>query len=267
MKNIGYDAIPHQCRPGGSCPECNGFYDEDEEDDVSVLYYKVGGYLRDHMLGIPSKDIDFAVVAPSFDAMLESVEERGCQVFQSRPESHTLRALHPNLGAVDFVWARREGPYTDGRHPDFVLPGSIEDDLARHDFTMNAMAVPEDGGSIIDPHDGLKDIKDMVIRCVGDPIDRFREDGLRVFRALRFSVTKNMVLHESVVNAILSSAGLVAASKQEVNRVREELVLMMKADWWGTFSMLGAHGPFGSLGAMVEDVYPELWFKPTVEKR
>jgi len=121
--------------------------------------FEVGGCLRDEFKGIPSKDVDFAVEAPSFEAMRDELIEDGFEIFEERPEFFTIRAkvpkgnpLEDRTRVADFVMCRKDGPSSDGRRPDFVEPGTIFDDLARRDFTVNAIARNAITGEIIDPH-------------------------------------------------------------------------------------------------------------------
>lgn len=190
--------------------------------------YTVGGCVRDELLGVPSKDIDFTVVLDDFEKsvaqnggpfefMQYTLEDMGFEIFLSTPEFLTVRAQFPTGDGgfdvaraggkaipgrkrltADFVLARKESDYTDGRRPDVVVPGTLEDDLARRDFTMNAIA-KDSAGNLIDPFNGQADIEAGMIRCVGDPDARLAEDALRAVRALRFSVTKihTMKNHES----------------------------------------------------------------------
>lgn len=157
--------------------------------------FEVGGSLRNELLGLPAKDRDFAVLAQSYDEMVAYLLAQGCTIYQARPQFVSVKAKHPTLGAVDFTLARKESFYTDARHPDSVRPAeTIEEDLARRDFTMNAMAREIGTTKIIDPFDGKDSIKRQVITCVGDPITRFNEDRLRVFRAIRFACQLNFRL-------------------------------------------------------------------------
>ena len=132
--------------------------------------YKVGGFVRDQILGVKSKDVDYAVEASSFYDMERCIFEMGGEIFLSTPQFFTIRAKL-NGEVADFVLCRKESQYSDGRHPDKVEVGTIYDDLARRDFTMNAIALCEDG-TYIDPHNGIYDIVRCLIRWVGSPNDR-----------------------------------------------------------------------------------------------
>ena len=153
-------------------------------------FYEVGGAVRDEILNLPTNDLDYAVEAESYEAMREAVLERGGEIFLESPEYLTIRAKVPGIGPADFVLCRKDGAYSDGRHPDRVEPGTLLDDLARRDFTMNAMAVDIENGKLYDPHDGRKDMEAETIRCVGVAEERFEEDALRILRAIRFAITK-----------------------------------------------------------------------------
>lgn len=227
---------------------------------MTINFFRVGGCLRDKFLGLESKDIDFAVEAPSFDALRDVILARGGRIFLETPETLTIRAIMPEFGAADFVLCRKDGPSTDGRHPDFVEVGTILDDLARRDFTINAIAENCETGEILDPHNGRKDIEDGIIRAVGSPDARFQEDRLRTFRALRFAITKNMRLHCEVASAIgrLTPTRFDAVSTE---RIREELLKMFRANTPRSFKMLQ---DFPVLWEIVEQ--RGIWFKPTTEK-
>lgn len=170
-----------------------------------VRIYEVGGFVRDHLLGIPSKDRDCSVVIEGIEDM--SIEfglavlrgwlaDNGYVIFVDTPEHATIRAHPPERTGLtaDFVLARTEGPYTDGRRPDWVRVGTLADDLARRDFTVNALARDVETGEIIDHWNGLADLDSRTLRFVGVAQDRIREDALRVMRALRFVVTKDFTL-------------------------------------------------------------------------
>lgn len=216
--------------------------------------FEVGGCIRDEMLGTPSKDIDFAVVLRGSDAhnmqevedpysmMVNRLLDMGVKIFNDKDgipigaEFQTARGQapkdfpnHPGR-ALDFVLARKEGTYSDGRHPDSVEVGTLLDDLSRRDFTMNAIA-KDSAGNLIDPFDGQADIKAKVIRTVGDPIDRFTEDALRAVRALRFSVTKGFFIRPDVMTAMQDDAVLDSiVNKISDERIQQELSKMFRFD-------------------------------------
>ncbi len=231
-----------------------------------IKFYKVGGCIRDELLGLPeSHDIDFAVEAPSFDAMATAVKARCTKVF-TKPdgtfigqEFFTIKALDRELGLVDFVLCRKDGPSTDGRRPDFVEPGTILTDLARRDFACNAMARDEDG-LLIDPHGGREDTEARRLRFVGNPEDRLAEDGLRAFRALRFAVTKGFTMTDETIHAI-AALHKEAFDGVHANRIRDEFLLMFSADTAASVTLLSHTFPLLLEVALDRG----LWLRPTLE--
>lgn len=224
-------------------------------------FYLVGGYVRDMLLGVKSKDMDYAVEAESFEAMREAILARGGEIFLESPEHFTIRAKVEGLGAADFVLTRKDGKYSDGRHPETVEIGTLHDDLARRDFTMNAIAQAEDG-TIIDPFDGRKAIEHKIIRTVGDPYLRFSEDKLRILRAIRFAITKGFALDPHIVEYIKSFPSLSGVS---LERIREELFKMFEADTMQTLTWLNEfHG-------LRREIFSptfrgsRIWLKPTIK--
>jgi len=226
---------------------------------MEAKFYLVGGAVRDEIMGLKSKDLDYAVEAESFDAMREAILQRGGTIFLETPQYFTIRALVPKMGACDFVLCRKDGEYVDGRRPETVVMGSLYDDLARRDFTMNAIAKGEDG-AYIDPFGGMKDIKRAVLCCVGNPYDRFNDDYLRILRAIRFSVVKNMRIDIDVHNAILSLRTKVA--EVSVERIREEL---LKAFMFNTIETLHILDQYG-LEKILFTKKLGLRLKPTLEE-
>lgn len=165
---------------------------------------QVGGCVRDDLLGVRSNDIDCTVIVndplpgmtveQAFEIMRAHLTREGFRIYVETPEHATIRAQSPaGMGSgkldADFVLARREGPYSDGRRPDWVEVGTLEDDLARRDFSVNAMARDLVTGDLVDLHGGLDDLSNRVIRFVGDPRQRIVEDALRVMRGVRFVTT------------------------------------------------------------------------------
>lgn len=212
--------------------------------------FMVGGAVRDELLDVPSKDIDFTVVLDEndfplatdffgnpdpFKTMVLNLQGMGFNIFLESPEFLTVRAQFPKGDAsslpanmvvyslmnltADFVLARKEGTYSDGRRPDSVQIGTLRDDLARRDFTMNAVAKAHDG-SYIDPFNGRSDIERRIIRAVGDPIERLREDALRAVRAFRFAVTKDFTIEDSLAHAMVHPEILAAV----MNNISDERI-------------------------------------------
>ena len=228
---------------------------------TAITYFRVGGFVRDSILGVRSKDIDYAVEAPSYDAMRDDIIAQGGKIFLEKPEFQTIRAKL-NGDDADFVLCRRDGAYSDGRRPDEVFPGTIDDDLARRDFTMNAIAQRLDG-SYYDPHNGQADIEQGFIRCVGDPIERFEEDSLRLLRAMRFSISKNFDLHPSV-EACLDNRRLIGLlSNVSQERIREELGKCFRANTLATLFFLERHD------CLRDQIFADatLWLEPTNKQR
>lgn len=144
--------------------------------------YLVGGAVRDIFLNKTASDWDVATNATPQDVMklFKTVIPTGID--------HGTVTVHFKGEEIEVTTFRTESGYSDGRHPDKVnYAATIEEDLARRDFTMNAIAVDLKDGTIVDPFGGQKDIKKRLIRTVGNPHDRFMEDGLRPIRALRFA--------------------------------------------------------------------------------
>lgn len=234
-----------------------------------VTLYEVGGAVRDSLLGVRSKDVDYAVEAASFQALRDYLIAEEFEIFLDTPEYLTIRARfprdHPRRAHVtaDFVLCRKDGVYTDGRRPDSVEPGTIYDDLARRDFTVNAMArlmdVPEE---IIDPHGGLADLAVRRLSCVGEAYDRLAEDALRALRAIRFHITKDFAFDPALEEALFSSWLPPLLASVSTERVREELIKCFRHDTGRTFTVLAFMPP-----AFRDAVFRDgLWLRPTLEK-
>lgn len=217
---------------------------------MSIVLYEVGGAVRDELLGVQSKDVDFAVEAPSFKAMLDYIQgDLGLKVFLAKEEFLTIRAgvpeghvLRSRCKDADFVLCRKDGPSTDGRRPDFVEPGTIYDDLARRDFTVNAIARNPFTGELIDPHGGRHDLSSRLLRFVGRPEARIREDGLRVMRAFRFVVTKSFAMEDETHWAVRSPVAVEMLACVSVERIREELEKMFAHNTMAALDMIaGLH--------------------------
>ncbi len=234
--------------------------------EANIKLYEVGGCVRDRLLGIKNiKDIDYSAVSPDgWEALLEWCKTH-MDVKQVTEKCYTIRGRLEGR-FVDVTMARKDGKYTDGRRPDSVTPGTLHEDLARRDFTMNAIAVTAPGTGraykVIDPFNGQEDIKYRIIRCVGDPLQRFEEDYLRIMRALRFSITKGMKLHHTIEEALTWTClheGLADTAKE---RRREELAPMFSADTLGTMRLLQKLPP-----ALVSAMFAGgIWLEPTLKR-
>lgn len=207
---------------------------------MKAKFYEVGGCVRDELLGLKPKDIDFSVEADSYEAMRAAVLEKcgADSIKVDKPEFVTIRAIHPELGGVDFVLCRKDGTYAiDGRRPDFVEIGTLADDLNRRDFTVNALAKDE-AGNIIDLHNGQEDLKLRVLRCVGNTEKRMSEDSLRILRALRFSLTKGFSLSGELEEFISTRSAAASLARISIERIREELLKCFEFDTLATLGML-----------------------------
>jgi tRNA nucleotidyltransferase/poly(A) polymerase len=250
---------------------------------MTINMYEVGGCVRDELLGVKSKDFDYAVelihnppfsVEETFDIMVGWLTNAGFHVFQERPEFGVVRARFPKSAGrsdgCDFVMCRKDGPSSDVRRPDYVEVGRLADDLARRDFTVNAMARPVDLATfqvepkaVIDPHGGLFDLSIKRLRFVGDPMDRLREDGLRVLRALRFKITKDFVFDQGIRDALNEPETATLLAGVSVERKREELERCFAHDTRATCDLLFHDLPQELLDAIFMD---DLRLMPTLKR-
>lgn len=182
--------------------------------------YLVGGAVRDSFLGTTATDWDIAT-----NASPQAVTSLFHRVIPTGIEHGTVTI--PFRGhMIECTTFRTEQGYSDGRHPDSVAyAATIEEDLSRRDFTMNAIAVTLPGGAVVDPFDGRKDITRKIIRTVGNPAERFAEDGLRTLRAVRFSTLPGFTIEQATFDAIRPA--LPVTARVAVERVREELVKLV----------------------------------------
>lgn len=224
--------------------------------------YLVGGAVRDEILGVKPKDLDFVMMAPSFQAMRDQLLSEGAQIFVEKPEYVTIRCHHPLFGAADFACARKDGNYTDGRRPDEVfIAETLEQDLARRDFTIGAIAKDMESGQLFDPFNGQLDIKNKMVCCVGNPLRRFEEDRIRIFRAIRFCITKGFAFEAATITAMVQAINSFDFDAISTERIKEELDKMFCADWKLSFYWL----EYFNLDALVEA--RGIWFTPTTKKR
>lgn len=185
----------------------------------------VGGCVRDLLRGVPPKDWDIAT-----DALPREVQKFFPRVIETGIQHGTVTVLvhhHP----YEVTTLRGEGAYSDGRRPDKVeFVSEIDADLARRDFTFNAIALDPIDGHVIDPFGGQADLARGVLRAVGDPRERFAEDGLRVLRAARFSATLSARIDDDTERAMKDARSHETFKKVSAERVREEWLKSMSAD-------------------------------------
>lgn len=236
--------------------------------------YKVGGCVRDKLLGVNSKDIDFTFVLDDlnqsvedgFVSMFKWLTDEGFQIFLSTPEMFTIRAKFPNnhihSGLVaDFVMARKEIGYIEGtRRPELVL-GTLEDDLLRRDFTVNAMAEDENG-NIIDLFGGQEHLKQKRLVTPQSVQKSFDDDPLRILRAIRFAITKDMTIPTEMVYTIIDYNYDNKMSVVSTERIREELYKCFKYDTLVTLDYLD------QFLELRDYIFKNnvLWLKPTMEQ-
>jgi poly(A) polymerase len=241
--------------------------------------FKVGGCVRDELLGVQSKDIDFTfvlddldqTVEEGFESMTDWLAHEGFGIFLSTPDCFTIRAkfpkCHPHESLVaDFVMARKEVGYIEGTRQPILELGTLEDDLMRRDFTVNAMAVAEDG-TLIDPFDGKIDLKYGVLRTPLDPKITMMDDPLRILRALRFAITKGFKIEHSIYDAMLQPE-ILEKLKTTVSaeRIREELLKMMKHDTVKALRLL-IEVDLHYIPGLIDLIFSKgLWLKPTFEQ-
>ncbi|MGY6522682.1 MAG: CCA tRNA nucleotidyltransferase [Mongoliitalea sp.] len=221
-------------------------------DKMGLETYVVGGYVRDFIMGRPCKDIDFVCVGSGI-ALAEQVAGSYSQ--------HVPLSVFKNFGTanirlddyeIEFVGARRESYRADSRKP-LVEDGTLAEDQERRDFTINAMAISVNKstfGALIDPFDGLKDIRRKIIRTPTDPMITFSDDPLRMMRAIRFATQLNFDIHPDTFDALMQSASRLQIISGE--RIIDELnkIIMTPKPSYG-FKLLFA-------GKLLHEFFPEM---------
>ncbi|MCI0569620.1 MAG: [cytidine(C)-cytidine(C)-adenosine (A)]-adding enzyme [Myxococcaceae bacterium] len=184
--------------------------------DAGFPTYLVGGCVRDMLRGVAPKDFDVAT-----GARPEEVQRSFRKVLPTGLQHGTVTVLLQGT-PVEVTTFRSEGVYLDGRHPSSVsFHTDVVADLARRDFTINAMAFDPEAGALVDPFGGQEDLAARVVRCVGSPDERFGEDGLRPLRAVRFATVLDFELEAPTEQAIRGALPVFA--RVALERVTEEL--------------------------------------------
>lgn len=195
-----------------------------------VELYLSGGSVRDFIMGRDPHDRDFVMLT---ELSLEEVEDRllacGHVIYQTKPEFQIILCRIDGEN-IDLAFPREESSYSDKRRPDNTTRTTgLLSDSSRRDFTINSMYMDRNY-NIIDYRGGREDIKEKVIRCVGDPDERFKEDPLRILRAIRFSVTLGFSIEKSTMNAMLWNKMLLAHPSVSVDRIKTEINRAMDVD-------------------------------------
>ena len=184
--------------------------------------YLVGGAVRDMFMKVPAHDWDVATNATPQDVigLFKFVVPTGIE--------HGTVTVHFKGVEIEVTTFRTEAGYSDGRHPDSInYAATIEEDLARRDFTMNAIAASLEDGTVVDPYGGQDDIKNSLIRTVGIAHERFMEDGLRPVRALRFASKLGFSIEKDTYSEIFKPEIQKKAASISIERFRDEFEKIM----------------------------------------
>ncbi|MDE6260185.1 MAG: HD domain-containing protein [Oscillospiraceae bacterium] len=195
-------------------------------NDAGFEAYLVGGCVRDLLRGVAPHDWDICTSALPGETETCFVGQRIIETGLKHGTVTVLEGGEP----YEITTYRTEGPYSDSRRPDFVrFVPDLEEDLARRDFTMNAIAMDLDE-NLRDPFGGAEDIKAGLIRCVGEPAQRFQEDGLRVMRALRFAAVFGYEIEERTARAIHENRAMLdRVSAERINVELRKLLVSKNA--------------------------------------
>ena len=219
---------------------------------LNMPAYLIGGFVRDKIIGRPTKDADIVCLGDGIQ-LAEKVSRR----FHPHPQVSFFK----NFGTahirvddfdIEFVGARKESYNEASRKPD-VLPGTLEDDQNRRDFTINALAIKLNDtgfGDIVDPFNGLQDIADKTIRTPLEPLQTFSDDPLRILRAIRFASQLHFTIDAQTLQAITDNKARLKIVSQE--RITDELNKIMLSSkpsiGWGLLYTTG----------LLEIIFPQM---------
>ena len=188
--------------------------------------YLVGGCVRDLILGREPKDWDITTNANPEE--IQSLFEETFYENKFGTVGVVTTSENPRLKVIEITPYREEGKYTDARHPEEIRwAKKLSDDLKRRDFTINALAYDPQTGELVDEHDGREDISRKVIATVGKPEERFKEDALRMLRAIRIAAELDFSIESKTAGAIAEDASLLQKISRE--RVRDELLRILES--------------------------------------
>lgn len=184
--------------------------------------YLVGGAVRNKILGLDAFDYDITT-----NALPEDIESIFPKTIPTGKKFGTITVIHNN-NSYEITTFRNDGIYSDGRRPDSVsFSTELIEDLKRRDFTINALCI-DSNEKLIDYFNGIEDIKSKVIRCIGNPDERFTEDALRMMRAVRFMTQLKFTMDEDTRMSIIKNNSLI--KRVSVERIREELNKILLSD-------------------------------------
>lgn len=183
--------------------------------------YIVGGCVRDEIMGKKPFDFDITTSATA-DEMLELFSAFQCLTYGAKHGTVAVVFENENIECTTY---RTDGNYSDGRHPDNVtFSSNLHDDLSRRDFTVNALAYSKSGDTV-DLFGGIDDIKNKIIRAIGDPDKRFTEDALRIMRGLRFSSSLGFSIEKNTGESMIRNSGRLSLVSSE--RITAEFKKML----------------------------------------
>lgn len=215
LENIYIDAAPEALDALDALQECGH------------EAWLVGGCVRDALLARPLHDFDIASSAPWEEAE-RILKTAGFTIHRTGEKHGTITAVKNNV-PLEITTYRSEGSYSDGRHPDVVEPArTIEEDLVRRDFTINALAYHPIRG-LLDCQGGMEDLQAGIIRAVGNPDERFKEDGLRILRGLRLSAELGFHIEDATLQAMRACKMCLRNVSSE--RITAEMDRLLKGDF------------------------------------
>ncbi len=218
---------------------------EDAIDTITSITkdaYLVGGYIRDFLIGIKNNDadIDIAVNGKYIDSIKNAFEEKNYTVNTDGLKFGVITVYLEDGSNVDIAEFRNETYDERSRKPTVSSSDNIYDDIKRRDFTITAMAMNLITGELIDEFGGIKDIRNRIIRAVGDPDERFNEDPLRVLRGIRLAAKLNFNIDSETLDSMRRNAHKL--EKVSGERIREELIKGLEANPKRFFILLEKSG-------------------------
>lgn len=232
----------------------------DVADIEGIDAYVIGGFVRDVLLNRPSKDIDIVVVGSGVDFARKVAQRLRARKVTYFKNFGTAQLKH-NEWDIEFVGARKESYRLDSRKP-IVENGSLEDDQKRRDFTINALAIglnKQNFGQLIDPFNGLQDLKHKIIRTPLEPVATFSDDPLRMLRAIRFATQLNFDIEPKTLDAIreMSTRITIVSIERVVDEINKMMASPRPSEGWLLLEQTG----------LLQGILPELASMKGVESR